>query len=120
MAYPYAASRVSLLLCWVPMVPAKPPPRHGPLTCCAKPACPPRPRAAASAREYRFHPTEIFEEQEDGSLLIRFTAGSDLEMCHYFFSWGDALEILQPASLRQKYIDMLDQVRQLYDPPSRN
>lgn len=30
------------------------------------------PKAAERAAEFRFHPTQIFEVQDDGSLIIRF------------------------------------------------
>ncbi len=33
------------------------------------------PRAAPDAREFVFHPYQVTEEQEDGSLIVRFHAG---------------------------------------------
>ena len=33
------------------------------------------PRAAPDAREFVFHPDQVTEEQEDGSLIVRFHAG---------------------------------------------
>ena len=69
---------------------------------------------ADEAREYEFHPTQVFEEQNDGSLIVKFTAGSDLEMCYHLFTWGDGITILEPSSLRQTYIAMLDMARSLY------
>lgn len=60
-----------------------------------------RPDAAAQARRYVFHPTQTTEEAEDGSLLVRFMASGHLEMTWHLYSWGDAVEVLAPASLRE-------------------
>jgi predicted DNA-binding transcriptional regulator YafY len=36
------------------------------------------PKAAADARQFLFHPTQTFEDQPDGSLIVRFRAGGAL------------------------------------------
>lgn len=59
------------------------------------------PDAAAHARRFVFHPTQVVEEERDGSLLVRFKASGHLEMCWHLYSWGDAVEVLQPAELRE-------------------
>ncbi len=56
-------------------------------------------KAAADARQYHFHPTETFEEQPDGSLLLRFTAGGIREMCWHLFTWGGEIEVIEPPEL---------------------
>lgn len=58
------------------------------------------PEAAPHARMFVFHPTQITEEESDGSLLVRFTASGYLEMCWHLYSWGESVEVLQPARLR--------------------
>jgi predicted DNA-binding transcriptional regulator YafY len=58
------------------------------------------PQAAPDARQYRFHPTQVFEDQSDGSLIVRFHAGGALEMCCHLFTWGDQVEIIEPERLR--------------------
>jgi predicted DNA-binding transcriptional regulator YafY len=57
-------------------------------------------RAAADARQFLFHPTQTFEDQPDGSLIVRFRAGGALEMCWHLFTWGEDVEILKPQRLR--------------------
>lgn len=52
--------------------------------------------AAARAREFAFHPTQVLEEQKDGSLIVRFTAGGAVEMAWHIYMWGDHLKVLQP------------------------
>lgn len=65
------------------------------------------PAAAATAREFLFHPTQEMTEVEDGSLTVRFTASGHLEMAWHLYMWGDAVEVLAPEPLR----DMVDRHR---------
>lgn len=58
------------------------------------------PAAAATAREFLFHPTQEMTEGEDGSLTVRFTASGHLEMAWHLYMWGDAVEVLAPEPLR--------------------
>jgi len=57
------------------------------------------PAAAASARDYLFHPTQRLEEQPDGSLIVRFRAGGLREMAWHVYTWGGDLEVLAPPRL---------------------
>ncbi len=59
------------------------------------------PAAAKTAAEFEFHPTQELEPQPDGSLIVRFRAASDLEMAWHLYMWGDKVEVLEPARLRQ-------------------
>ena len=68
------------------------------------------PKAARDAREFLFHPTQTFEEEPDGSLLVRFRAGGALEMCWHLFTWGDKVQIIEPkrlATMLRKNADAL-------------
>lgn len=65
------------------------------------------PRAAANARNFVFHPTQVMTEMEDGSLLVSFMASGWLEMAWYLVQWGDAVDVLDPPELR----NMLERVR---------
>lgn len=57
--------------------------------------------AAPLARSFLFHHTQTLEEALDGSLLVRFRAGGLLEMAWHLMSWGDQVEVLEPAALRE-------------------
>jgi predicted DNA-binding transcriptional regulator YafY len=59
------------------------------------------PHAASIAREFLFHPKQTAEDGADGSLTIRFYASGHLEMAWHLYQWGDAVEVLAPASLRE-------------------
>lgn len=59
------------------------------------------PDAAEVAADFVFHPTQTLERQEDGSLIVRFRAGGDLEMAWHLCIWGDKVEVLEPARLAE-------------------
>jgi predicted DNA-binding transcriptional regulator YafY len=58
------------------------------------------PEAAERAAEFRFHPTQILESQDDGSLIVRFTAAGWLEMAWHLYQWGDKVEVIKPDGLK--------------------
>jgi predicted DNA-binding transcriptional regulator YafY len=68
--------------------------------------------AAAEARNILFHPSQTMEERKDGSVIVRFRAGGLREMCWYLFTWGDAVEILEPPELRDLMQQELAQAAQ--------
>ncbi|QUS37215.1 helix-turn-helix transcriptional regulator [Falsirhodobacter algicola] len=59
------------------------------------------PEAADHARDFLFHPHQSLEPQEDGSLIVRFTASGWLEMAWFLYKWGDKVEVLAPEGLRR-------------------
>ena len=59
------------------------------------------PKAAAHARGFEFHPGQVFEEEPDGSLIVRFSAAGHLEMAWHLYVWGDQVDVLAPERLRQ-------------------
>ncbi|WP_296432613.1 helix-turn-helix transcriptional regulator [Rhizobium sp. UBA1881] len=58
------------------------------------------PSAADRAAEFRFHPEQRSETQDDGSLIVRFHAAGWQEMVWHLYQWGNAVEVLEPAGLR--------------------
>jgi len=66
------------------------------------------PRAAPDARQFLFHPTQTFEDQPDGSLILRFHAGGALEMCWHLFTWGEDVKIVKPQRLRKVMRERLE------------
>ena len=57
------------------------------------------PEAAIHAKEYLFHPSQQMEEEEDGSLVVRFSAGGKHEMIWHLYAWGDNVEVIEPKEL---------------------
>jgi predicted DNA-binding transcriptional regulator YafY len=58
------------------------------------------PAAAERAASYRFHPSQTFEPQGDGALVVRLRAGGLLELCWHLFTWRGEIEILGPEKLK--------------------
>lgn len=58
------------------------------------------PDAATRAAEFRFHPTQIMEPQDDGGLIVRFKAAGWLEMAWHLYQWGNKVEVIAPDGLR--------------------
>lgn len=65
------------------------------------------PQGAEDALVWRFHPSQSIEPQPDGSVIVRFTASGMLELSWHLFTWGDKIEVLEPAALRQTLLDEL-------------
>jgi len=78
-----------------------------------------RPAAADEAREFVFHPTQRVETRRDGSLVVRFRACGLWEMAWHLFTWGDAVEILEPVALRDVYREMVESALRVVAPPHR-
>ena len=64
------------------------------------------PEVAADAATFLFHPGQEMAHNEDGSLIVRFTAGGTREMCWHLFTWGDAVTVEEPESLRVQMTEM--------------
>ena len=58
------------------------------------------PSVASRVREARWHPTERVAEEADGSLTWRATVAGTIEIRLWILSWGDDVEVLEPAALR--------------------
>ncbi len=66
-----------------------------------------RPHGAQDAVGWRVHANQQVELQADGSVIVRFRASGMLELAWHLFTWGDKLEILQPARLKQVMAEQL-------------
>ncbi|QQQ19378.1 WYL domain-containing protein [Brevundimonas vitis] len=56
---------------------------------------------AGEARGWRWHPTQVLEDQADGGVVVRFTASGMRELAWHLFTWGDQVTIVAPERLRQ-------------------
>ena len=59
-------------------------------------------QAAPLARQFVFHHSQHLEDQPDGTLIVRFRAGGELEMAWHLITWGTHVEVLAPTSLSEK------------------
>ena len=62
--------------------------------------------AARDASSFVFHPDQSIEENDDGSLTVRFKAGGINEMCWHLFTWGESVTVVKPARLRRRLAGM--------------
>jgi predicted DNA-binding transcriptional regulator YafY len=58
------------------------------------------PAVVARVREATWHPTQRVEAEADGSLLWRATVSGTIEIRLWILSWGDEVEVVAPAALR--------------------
>lgn len=65
------------------------------------------PAKADEARVWRFHPSQILEDQPDGSVVVRFSASGMKELAWHLFTWGPEVEIVAPARLRMLLVEEL-------------
>ena len=57
--------------------------------------------------ERTWHPHQKLTEQADGTLILEFEAGGTREILSWLFSFIPFVEVLQPESLRQSFVDAL-------------
>ena len=62
-----------------------------------------KPRCIAA---FLFHPGQSIEENADGTLTVRFTAGGIDEMCWHLVTWGESVTVEEPDRLRQRLAGM--------------
>jgi proteasome accessory factor B len=58
------------------------------------------PKVASRVREARWHPSERVEAAADGGLTWRATVSGPIEIRLWILSWGDDVEVVEPAALR--------------------
>jgi predicted DNA-binding transcriptional regulator YafY len=58
------------------------------------------PSVAARVGETTWHPTQRIEPQPDGSIVWRAMVSGTIEIRLWILSWGDEVEVLEPATLR--------------------
>ena len=58
------------------------------------------PTVASRVAETTWHPTQRLEPAPDGTLIFRATVAGSIEIRIWILSWGDAVEVLEPADLR--------------------
>lgn len=67
--------------------------------------------AASEARGWRWHPTQSIEDQDDGSVVVRFRASGMRELAWHLFSWSGAVRIVAPERLKREMAEELDKAR---------
>jgi predicted DNA-binding transcriptional regulator YafY len=68
------------------------------------------PSKADEAEKFIFHPSQTQERQDDGSLIVSFTAKGSVEMCWELFQWGSHVEIVAPERLQREYVRLCGEI----------
>ncbi|MDE0392425.1 MAG: WYL domain-containing protein [Rhodospirillales bacterium] len=64
------------------------------------------PEAKRDASAFLFHPSQTTEDNTDGTLTVRFTAGGLDEMCLHLVTWGESVTVERPVRLRQRLAEV--------------
>jgi predicted DNA-binding transcriptional regulator YafY len=60
------------------------------------------PPAAARVKESIWHPSQQLTDGADGAVEMQVTVAGTVEITPWILGWGDAVEVLAPADLREK------------------
>ncbi len=60
------------------------------------------PEASRRVRETCWHPTQTIAEEPDGGCLLQVQVAHPEEMLYWIRGWGSLVEVLEPASLRER------------------
>jgi predicted DNA-binding transcriptional regulator YafY len=71
-------------------------------------------RVAALLRERTWHPSQTIDELANGDLLFTIRVSDAREMRPWIRSWGDSVEVLEPAYLRDEMVEQVRQMAELY------
>ena len=64
--------------------------------------------------KYNFHPTQKVEQLKNGTVIVSFTSSGAKSILWNIFRWGTNVEILAPKGLRERYVEMLSGVKNVY------
>ena len=73
-----------------------------------------RPDQAPYVREREWHPTQKLRTLRDGRLELTFRAGGTFEITRWILGWGNAAEVVRPASLRREVSAILKSAASVY------
>jgi predicted DNA-binding transcriptional regulator YafY len=73
------------------------------------------PNAADDAKRWRFHPSQVVEEQPDGSVLVSFQSSGMLELAWHLFTWRGSVEVLGPDRLKATMVEELQRALARHD-----
>ncbi len=63
---------------------------------------------------YNFHPTQKVEQLKNGAVIVSFTSSGAKSILWNIFRWGANVEILSPKGLRERYVEMLNRIKNVY------
>lgn len=76
-----------------------------------------RPEVTWRVRETTWHPSQSIEDLADGGCILRFSVASMMEVGRWVRSWGDTVEVLEPADLRAELRAEAVRLARVYSKP---
>jgi predicted DNA-binding transcriptional regulator YafY len=58
---------------------------------------------AEDALSFQFHPDQTVDQQSDGTVVVKFTAGGFKEMVHHLLTWEGQVEVIEPKEMRDLF-----------------
>jgi predicted DNA-binding transcriptional regulator YafY len=65
-------------------------------------------------QETIWHPTQQFEKRQDGSTVMTLHLADTCEFISWVLGWGERIEVLEPAELREQVIDTVRKMQKIY------
>jgi predicted DNA-binding transcriptional regulator YafY len=72
------------------------------------------PASAEGAMRWRFHSNQQVAPQPDGSVTVRFRASGMRELAWHLFTWGDQVQVLGPARLKDLLVEQIEVARRAH------
>jgi predicted DNA-binding transcriptional regulator YafY len=63
-----------------------------------------------------WHPSQTFQKQKDGSTIMTLLVNDTYEFFSWLMGWGEKIEVLEPAEIRESIIETVEQMRMQYKP----
>ena len=70
-------------------------------------------------KETTWHPSQSIEDLDDGGCVLRFSVASMMEVGRWVRSWGDTVEVLEPAELREELRAEAVRLARAYSKPAK-
>jgi predicted DNA-binding transcriptional regulator YafY len=64
--------------------------------------------------ETLWHPSQVLERQKDGSVIVTLKVTDTIELYSWILGWGEKVEVLEPAELRQDIIETAKAMLEIY------
>ena len=72
------------------------------------------PELARIMAETVWHPSQVLERQSDGSVIMSLRVTDTVEFRSWILGWGESIEVLEPAELRQNIIETAKAMLDVY------
>ncbi|MFC1994290.1 helix-turn-helix transcriptional regulator [Chloroflexota bacterium] len=61
-----------------------------------------------------WHPSQILEKQKDGSMIMTLNVTDTYELLSWILGWGEKVEVLEPPEIRDRIIQTIAAMRDVY------